>query len=122
VRPWEFTRITPSPGTVAAETVSFAAAALAAFFAAAFADVAAVVVAAGVLVLDELDELDELLPQPAAATASMGTIKIADIFFMNPPLDGGPPRRLYRGEMTTTAESATLDRSRLVPIGRRLGS
>jgi hypothetical protein len=41
-----------------------------------FADV--VVVAAGVL---ELDELDELEPQPAAATASTGTIKIADIFF-----------------------------------------
>jgi hypothetical protein len=54
---------------VAAEIVSFAAGALAGFF----ADV--VVVAAGVL------ELDELLPQPAAATASTGSIKIADIFF-----------------------------------------
>jgi hypothetical protein len=52
--------------------VSFVAAALAGFF----ADV--VVVAAGVLALDELDEL---LPQPAAATASTGSIKIADIFF-----------------------------------------
>ena len=78
MRPWEFTRITPSPGTVAAETVSLAAAALADFFAAAFADVAAVVVAAGVLVLDELDEL---LPQPAAATANTGSIKITHIFF-----------------------------------------
>ena len=66
------TRITPSPGTVAAEIVSFVAGVLAGFF----ADV--VVVAAGVL---ELDELDELEPQPAAATASTGTIKIADIFF-----------------------------------------
>jgi hypothetical protein len=54
---------------VAAEIVSFAAGALAGFL----ADV--VVVAAGVL------ELDELLPQPAAATASTGSIKIADIFF-----------------------------------------
>jgi hypothetical protein len=52
--------------------VSFVAAALAGFF----ADV--VVVAAGVLALEELDEL---LPQPAAATASTGSIKIADIFF-----------------------------------------
>jgi len=51
---------------------------LADFFAAAFADVAAVVVAAGVLVLDELDEL---LPQPAAATANTGSIKITHIFF-----------------------------------------
>jgi hypothetical protein len=74
VRPWEFTRITPSLGTVAAETVSFAAAALADFFAAAFADVAAVVVLV-------LDELDELLPQPAAATANTGSIKITHIFF-----------------------------------------
>ncbi|MFZ0382958.1 MAG: hypothetical protein WCD11_18605 [Solirubrobacteraceae bacterium] len=48
------------------------------FFATAFADVAAVVVAAGVLVLDELDEL---LPQPAAATANTGSIKITHIFF-----------------------------------------
>jgi hypothetical protein len=78
VCPSAFTRITPSPGTVAAETVSFAAAALAGFF----ADV--VVVAADVLALDELDELDELLPQPAAATASTRSIKIADIFFTKP--------------------------------------
>jgi hypothetical protein len=56
--------------------VSFVAAALAGFF----ADV--VVVAAGVLALDELDEL---LPQPAAATASTGSIKIADIFFTKSP-------------------------------------
>jgi hypothetical protein len=72
VRPSALTRITPSPGTVAAEIVSFVAAALAGFF----ADV--VLVAAGVLALDELDEL---LPQPATATASTGSIKTADIFF-----------------------------------------
>ena len=75
MRPSAFTRITPSPGTVAVEKVSFVAAALAGLFA------EVVVVAAGVLALDELDELDELLPQPAAAKASTGSIKIADIFF-----------------------------------------
>ncbi|MGO9955681.1 MAG: hypothetical protein ACLP50_06795 [Solirubrobacteraceae bacterium] len=41
----------------------------------------AVLVAAGVLALDELDELDELLPQPATMAASAVMIKIADIFF-----------------------------------------
>jgi len=56
---------------VAVETLSFVAAALAGFV----ADV--VVVAAGVLALDELDEL---LPQPAT-TMSTGSIKIADSFF-----------------------------------------
>ena len=71
MRPLALTRITPSPGTVAAEIVSFVAGALAGFF----ADV--VLVAAGVLALDELDEL---LPQPTATTASTGS-QIADIFF-----------------------------------------
>jgi hypothetical protein len=50
----------------------------------------AVVVAAGVLALGELDEL---LPQPATATASVGSIRIADIFFTKSSLDCGEAGR-----------------------------
>jgi hypothetical protein len=65
-----------------------------------FADV--VLVAAGVLALDELDEL---LPQPAAATASTGTIKTADIFFTKSSF-GRRRQRPHRdrGDIATTAD------------------
>jgi hypothetical protein len=86
---------------VAAEIVSFVAAALAGFF----ADV--VLVAAGVLALDELDEL---LPQPATATASTGTIKTADIFFTKSSFGRRRQRpRSDRGDIATTADRPTVD-------------
>ena len=72
----------------------------------------AVVVAAGVLVLDELDELDELLPQADTATASAGIAKMADIFFTSRSF--GEPR-LGRSRIAAarprTADSPTVDRS-----------
>jgi hypothetical protein len=96
---------------VAAEIVSFVAGALAGFF----ADV--VLVAAGVLALDELDELE---PQPAAATASTGTIKIADIFFTKSSFGRRRHAALDRGDIATTADRPTVDPPGLVLIGRRL--
>src|SRR5450755_1642508 len=92
--------------------VSFVATALAGLF----ADV--VVVAAGVLALDELDEPD---PQPAAATTSTESIKIADIFFMKSSFGRRcHGRRSDRADMARTADSPTVDPPVLVLIGRRL--
>jgi hypothetical protein len=62
--------------------VTFVAAEVAGFVA------GAGVVAAAVLAL-ELDELEELLPQPATARASVGSIRIADNFFTKSSSDRG---------------------------------